>query len=112
VVYLNVPEASNVPDVAAEYQFIVPGFTVAPKVTVPEPHLLLGFGVTVGSGFTVTVIVKVLVQPPEFAVTVYVAVATAAVVLVRICEMLVCGVTCALAPVIAAAGAITGVVHV
>ena len=53
VVY-EVPVPSDVPPVAAAYQFKVPALAVAPKVAVPVPHIAAGVvAVTVGIAFTV-----------------------------------------------------------
>jgi hypothetical protein len=69
--------------------------------------------VIAGVGFTVTVTVKAApVHEPESGVTVYVAVAAVFVVLVRVWLMFACPVACALPPVRAPAGAITGAVQV
>jgi hypothetical protein len=51
-----VPVPRNVPPVAAAYQFIVPALAVAPRMTVPVPHLDPGVvPVMVGIAFTVNV---------------------------------------------------------
>jgi hypothetical protein len=61
-----VPVPSELPPVAAEYQLIVPSLAVAPRVTVPVPHLELGVvPVIVGIVFTVavTAVLVAVVQP-------------------------------------------------
>jgi hypothetical protein len=68
----EVPVASNVPPVAAAYQFKVPALAVAPKVTVPVPQRLAGVvAVTVGIAFTVamTAVLVAVVQPVLVAST-------------------------------------------
>ena len=62
-----VPVPNELPPVEAEYQLIVPADAVAPKATVPAPHLDPGVTVTVGDEFTVSVAVEdvaVVEQPP------------------------------------------------
>ena len=50
----EVPVPSDVPPVAAAYQFKVPALAVAPKVAVPVPQIAAGVvAVTVGMAFTV-----------------------------------------------------------
>ncbi len=68
----EVPVASDVPPVAAAYQFKVPALAVAPKVTVPVPHIDAGVvAVTVGVVFTVamTAVLVAVVQPVLVAST-------------------------------------------
>ncbi len=68
----EVPVASDVPPVAAAYQFKVPALAVAPKVTVPVPHIAAGVvAVTVGVVFTVatTAVLVAVVQPVLVAST-------------------------------------------
>ncbi len=68
----DVPVASDVPPVAAAYQFKVPALAVAPKVTVPVPHIDAGVVVvTVGVVFTVamTAVLVAVVQPVLVAST-------------------------------------------
>jgi len=66
---------------------LVPSAGVAVKAA--PPHELDVMLLTYGVGFTVTVTVNVApVQPPDSGVTVYVAVATALVVLVNVWLML------------------------
>ncbi len=68
----EVPVPSDVPPVAAAYQFKVPALAVAPKVTVPVPHIDAGVvAVTVGIEFTVamTAVLVAVVQPVLIAST-------------------------------------------
>ncbi len=68
----EVPVASDVPPVAAAYQFKVPALAVAPMVTVPVPQRLAGVvAVTVGIAFTVamTAVLVAVVQPVLVAST-------------------------------------------
>ena len=68
----EVPVPSDVPPVAAAYQFKVPALAVAPKVTVPVPQRLAGVvAVTVGMAFTVaiTAVLVAVVQPVLVAST-------------------------------------------
>ncbi len=68
----EVPVASDVPPVAAAYQFKVPALAVAPKVAVPVPHIAAGVvAVTVGVVFTVatTAVLVAVVQPVLVAST-------------------------------------------
>ena len=58
VVYV-VPVPNEAPPEAAAYQLMVPDDAVAPKLTVPVPHLLRGV-VPVMVGFGLTVAVTVL----------------------------------------------------
>ena len=68
---------------------------------------------TTGCGVTVTTIVNgVPGQLPALGVTVYVSVAVVLTVLRRVWLIWLCPVACALPPVIAPTGALTGVVHV
>ncbi len=56
----EVPVPRLAPPVAAAYQLIVPAEAVAPRVTVPVPHMLPGVvAVIVGIAFTVNVYVAV-----------------------------------------------------
>ena len=59
-----VPVPKDAPPVDAEYQFIIPAEAVAPRVTVPAPHIEAGVvPVIVGIVFTVAttaVLVKVV----------------------------------------------------
>ena len=68
----EVPVPSDVPPVAAAYQFKVPALAVAPMVTVPVPHIDAGVvAVTVGMAFTVamTAVLVAVVQPVLVAST-------------------------------------------
>ena len=68
----EVPVPSDVPPVAAAYQFKVPALAVAPKVTGPVPQRLAGVvAVTVGMAFTVamTAVLVAVVQPVLVAST-------------------------------------------
>ena len=68
----EVPVPSVEPPVAAAYQLIVPADAVAPRVTVPVPHVLPGVvPVMVGTGLTVatTAVRAAVVQPPFVAST-------------------------------------------
>ena len=68
----DVPVPRLVPPVAAAYQFIVPAEAVAPRVTVPVPHVLPGVvPVIVGIGLIVatTAVLVAVVQPPLVAST-------------------------------------------
>ena len=66
-----VPVPKDVLPVEAEYQLIVPADAVAPKVTVPAPHLDPGVTVTVGVAVTlaVTDVLVLVVQLPLVAST-------------------------------------------
>ena len=51
-----VPVPNDTPPVDAAYQFMVPALVVAPKATVPVPHLESGVvPVMVGMSFTVAI---------------------------------------------------------
>jgi hypothetical protein len=68
----DVPVPKDDPPVDAAYQLIVPALAIAPKVTVPAPHL--EFGVVsdiVGIAFTVavTAVLDAVVHPPLVAST-------------------------------------------
>ena len=53
----EVPVPRLAPPVAAAYQLMVPADAVAPRVTVPVPHMLAGVvAVIVGTVFTVAII--------------------------------------------------------
>ena len=68
----DVPVPRLVPPVEAAYQFIVPAEAVAPRVTVPAPHVLPGVvPVIVGIGLMVatTAVLVEVVQPPLVAST-------------------------------------------
>jgi hypothetical protein len=68
----DVPVPKDEPPVDAAYQLIVPALAVAPKVTVPEPHLEFGVvPVIVGIAFTVavTAVLDAVVHPPLVAST-------------------------------------------
>ncbi len=61
-----VPVPKLEPPVAAAYQLMVPADAVAPNVTVPVPHVLLGVvPVMIGTEFTVaiTAVLDPVVQP-------------------------------------------------
>ena len=61
-----VPVPRDVPPVAAAYQLIVPALAVAPRTTVPVPHLEPGVvPVIVGIALTVaiTAVLVAVVQP-------------------------------------------------
>jgi hypothetical protein len=76
-------------------------------------QITAGWAGITGVGFTVTTIVNGTPgQLPDFAVTVYVNVATVSVVFVKVWVMLVCPTACALPPVTAPTGLLTGAVHV
>jgi hypothetical protein len=96
-------------------QLYVVAVTLAARFSVEPTHtgpLLVGAGVA-GTGFTVTVTVKgVPEHEPAVGVTVYVSVAAAAVVLVRVWLINVCPVACALPPVTAPRGLLVGAVQV
>jgi hypothetical protein len=78
----------------------------------PLQIVAVWFGTT-GCGVTVTTMVNgVPGQPPAVGVTVYVSVAMVLTVLRRVWLIWVCPVACALPPVIAPDGTLTGVVHV
>lgn len=63
------PDPRIDPPVGEEYQFIVPDDAVAPKVTVPVPHLLLGVVVViVGIIFTVAITGVLVVEVHPFSV--------------------------------------------
>ncbi len=65
-----VPVPKLEPPVEAAYQLIVPADAVAPNVTVPVPHLLLGVDpVMVGIEFIVaiTAVLAPVVHPPLVA---------------------------------------------
>lgn len=67
-----VPVPRDVPPVAAAYQFIVPALAVAPRITVPVPHLDPGVVlVIVGIALTVaiTAVLVAVVQPLVVAST-------------------------------------------
>ena len=67
-----IPVPKLEPPVEAAYQLIVPADAVAPNVTVPVPHLLLGVvPVMVGIGFMVatTKVLEPVVQPIAVAST-------------------------------------------
>ena len=52
-----VPVPNGAPPVAAAYQLMVPAEAVAPKTTVPVPHLELGLvPVIAGKAFTLTTV--------------------------------------------------------
>ena len=61
------------PPVDAEYQLIVPALALAPKVTVPVPHLELGVvEEIVGAAALIVAVMDVLlavVHPPDVAST-------------------------------------------
>ena len=60
------------PPAGAAYQLIVPALAVAPNVTLPVPHILLGVvPVIVGIVFTVakTAVLAAVVQFPDVAST-------------------------------------------
>ena len=66
------PVASELPPVAAAYQLMIPALAVAPRITVPVPHLEAGVvPVMVGMAFTVaaTAVLVADVQPPSVAST-------------------------------------------
>jgi hypothetical protein len=68
----DVPVPKDEPPVDAAYQLIVPALAVAPKVTVPAPHLEFGVvPVIVGIAFTVavTAVLDAVVHPPLVAST-------------------------------------------
>ena len=67
-----VPLPNGEPPVAAAYQLMVPAKAVAPKTTVPVPHLEFGVVVAiVGIAFTVaiTAVLVAVVQPALVALT-------------------------------------------
>jgi hypothetical protein len=65
-----VPVCSELPPEAAEYQLIVPALAVAPRITVPVPHLEAGVvPVIVGTGVTVTATCELVLENPSFTVT-------------------------------------------
>ena len=71
-----VPFPKLAPPAEAAYQLIVPVDAVAPKLTVPVPHLDAGVvPVIVGIVFTVIVKVVVVAHKPAVGVKVYVVVA-------------------------------------
>ena len=77
------------------------------------PQVVLVIAVICGVGSTVTVTVNVApVQLPDSGVTVYVAVATALVLLVSNWLMFACAFVCSLPPSIEFSGLRTGVAHV
>ena len=55
-----VPVPKLVPPVAVEYQFIVPADAVAPKTTVPVPHLLPGVVVFIVGAVLMVAVIPVL----------------------------------------------------
>ena len=67
------PVANEVPPVDAEYQLTVPALALAPKVTVPVPHLELGVvEEIVGAAaliVAVTAVLLAVVHPLEVAST-------------------------------------------
>ena len=64
---------SAVPPVEAANQLIVPALAVAPKTTVPLPHLpLFVTALIVGDAFTTTEDVTVVLQPGAETLTLYV----------------------------------------
>ena len=68
----EVPVPMLVPPVAAAYQFMVPAEAVAPRVTVPVPHIPAGVvAVIAGAELTVatTAVLAAVVQPPIVAST-------------------------------------------
>ena len=68
----DVPVPSDAPPVAAAYQLMVPADAVAPRVTVPVPHVEPGVtSVIVGMAFTVavTAVLDAVVQPLAVAST-------------------------------------------
>jgi hypothetical protein len=73
----DIPTATDAPPVLAVYQFMVPALAVAPKLTVPGPHLEFG-DVPVIMGLVVTVAVTAdlagVVHPVFVASTQYVVV--------------------------------------
>jgi hypothetical protein len=65
-----VPVCRELPPEAAEYQLIVPALAVAPRVTVPVPHLEAGVvPVIVGTGVTVTATCEFADENPSLTVT-------------------------------------------
>jgi hypothetical protein len=54
----EVPVLRDEPPVEAAYQLIVPELALAPKTTVPLPHLPFGLVVTVGTLFIVIIVVE------------------------------------------------------
>jgi hypothetical protein len=65
-----VPVPRELPPVEAEYQLIVPALAVAPRVTVPVPHLVAGVvPVIEGTGVTVTATCELALVNPSFTVT-------------------------------------------
>jgi hypothetical protein len=68
----DVPVPNDTPPVDAAYQLIVPALAVAPKATVPVPHLESGVvPVMVGMSFTVavTAVLDVAGHPLKLAST-------------------------------------------
>ena len=54
----DVPVPREEPPVEFAYQLIVPELALAPKTTVPFPHLPFGLAVTVGTLFIVIIVVE------------------------------------------------------
>ncbi len=68
----DVPVPKDTPPEDAAYQFMVPALAVAPKATVPVPHLEAGVvPLIVGIAFTVavTAVLDAVVHPPLVAST-------------------------------------------
>lgn len=65
-----IPVPSDTPPVTSAYQLIVPALAVAPKITVPVPHLDPGVvPVIVGIAFTVTETCEFTLAIPSFTFT-------------------------------------------
>ena len=65
-----IPVPSETPPVAAAYQLIIPALAVAPRATVPVPHLDPGVvPVIVGIAFTVTETCEFTLEDPSFTFT-------------------------------------------
>ena len=54
----DVPVPREEPPVELAYQLIIPELALAPKTTVPFPHLPFGLVVTVGTLFIVIIVVE------------------------------------------------------
>ena len=67
----DVPVPNDEPPDDAAYQLMVPEFAVAPKATVPSPHLEFGVvPVIAGNPDIVTVLVAVALEQPPVPITV------------------------------------------